>query len=152
VMACLCAQFLHTTDATVSSIPFQVPVDADDAEIEERILQHLAAAAAIRRSHRHARREGRRSRSAAHGHGHPQILFFPTAAEATPGGSLSSHPPQEGDHEHASAVISSRPLPTVDSAEETAEDTSVNHTASVNGPVGSHDRYFLQNSTVYIYL
>jgi len=133
-------------------LPFQVPVDADDAEIEERILQHLAAAAAIRRSHRHARREDRRSRSAAHGHGHPQILFFPTAAEATPGGSLSSHPPQEGDHEHASAVISSRPLPTVDSAEETAEDTSVNHTASVNGPVGSHDRYFLHNSTVYIYL
>jgi len=157
VMACLCAQFLHTTDATVSSIPFQVPVDADDAEIEERILQHLAAAAAIHRSHRHARREGRRSRSAAHGHGHghghghPQVLFFPTA-EATPGGFLSSHPPQEGDHEHASAVISSRPLPTVDSAEETAEDTSMNHTASVNGPVGSHDRYFLQNSTVYIYL
>ena len=131
-------------------------MDADDAEIEERILQHLAAAA-IRRSHRHPRREGRRSRSAAHGHGHghghghPQVLFFPTA-EATPGGSLSSHPPQEGDHEHASAVISSRPLPTVDSAEETAEDTSVNHTASVNGPVGSHDRYFLHNSTVYIYL
>jgi len=77
-MACLCAQFLHTTDATVSSIPFQVPVDADDAEIEERILQHLAAAAAIHRSHRHARREGRRSRSATHGHGHghPQVMFF----------------------------------------------------------------------------
>ena len=88
-------------------------MDADDAEIEERILQHLATAAAIRRSHRHARREGRRSRSATHGHGHghPQVLFFPTA-EATPGGSLSSHPPQEGDHEHAYAVISSRPLPT----------------------------------------
>ena len=121
-------------------------MDGDDAEIEECILQHLAAAAAIRRSHRHARREGHRSKSAAHGHGHghghPQVLFFPTA-EATPSGSLSSHPPQEGDHEHASAVISSRPLPTMDSAEETTEDTSVNHTASVNGPVGSHDRYFL---------
>lgn len=129
-------------------------MDADDAEIEERIIQHLAAAAAIHRSHRHARREGRRGRSAAHGHGHghPQVLFFQTA-EATPGSSLSSHPRQEGDHEHASAVISSRPLPTMDSTQETAADTSVNHTASVNGPpVGPNDRYFLQNSTVYIYL
>jgi len=143
------------TDAVIPLfLAFQVPVDADDAEIEERILQHLAAAAAIRRSHRHARREGRRSRSAAHGHGHghPQVLFFPTAAEATPGGShsVSSHPPQEGDHVHASAVTPSQPLPTVDSAEETAANTSVNHTASFNGPVGSNDRYFLQNSTVLL--
>ena len=81
-MTCLCAQFLHTTDATISSIPFQVSVDADDVEIEERILQHLAVATAVRRSHHHARREGHRSRSTAHGHGHPQALFFPTA-EAT---------------------------------------------------------------------
>ena len=55
-------------------------MDADDAEIEERILQHLATVAAIRRSHRHARREGCRSRSVAHGHGHghghPQVMFF----------------------------------------------------------------------------
>lgn len=133
----------HARTTTIFRHPllgdFEVPVDADDAEIEERIIQHLAAAAAIRRSHRHARREGRRSRSAAHGHGHPQVLFFPTAAEATPGGSLSSRSRQEGDHEHASAVVSG-PLPTVDSAEETAADTSVDHTASVNGPpVGSND-------------
>lgn len=127
-------------------------MDADDAEIEERILQHLAAAAAIRRSHRHARREGRRNRLAAHGHGHQQVLFFPAAAEATPSGSLSSRSRQEGDHEHASAVVSSQPLPTVDSTGETAADTSVNHITLVNGPVGSNDRYFLQNSTVYVYL
>lgn len=141
------AQENHARTTTIFRHPllgdFEVPVDADDAEIEECILQHLAAAAAIRRSHRHARREGRRSRSAAHGHGHghPQVLFFPTAAEATPGGShsVSSHPPQEGDHVHASAVTPSQPLPTVDSAEETAANTSVNHTASVNGPVGSND-------------
>lgn len=127
----------------------QVPVDADDAEIEERILQHLAAAAAIRRSHRHARREGRRSRSAAHGH--PQILFFPSA-EATPaGGSLSSNSQQEGDHEHASAATSSQALPTVDPREETAADTSVNDTTSANGSVESNDRYFLQNRGLHCY-
>ncbi|EER98012.1 E3 ubiquitin-protein ligase RHF2A [Sorghum bicolor] len=138
------AQENHARTTTIFRHPllgdFEVPVDADDAEIEERILQHLAAAAAIRRSHRHARREGRRSRSAAHGHGHQQVLFFPAAGEATPGGSLSSRSQQEGDHEHASTVVSSPPLPTVDSAEETAADIPVNHTASVNSPpVGSND-------------
>jgi E3 ubiquitin-protein ligase RHF len=117
---------------------FEVPVDADDAEIEERIIQHLAAAAAIRRSHRHARREGRRSRSAAHGH--PQTLFFPTA-EATSGGSMSSNSRQEGVHEHAPAVIFARPFPTVDSTEETGADTSVPGTSLANnGPVVSNNR------------
>jgi E3 ubiquitin-protein ligase RHF len=117
---------------------FEVPVDADDAEIEERIIHHLAAAAAIRRSHRHARREGRRSRSAAHGH--PQTLFFPTA-EATSGGSMSSNSRQEGVHEHAPAVIFARPFPTVDSTEETGADTSVPGTSLANnGPVVSNNR------------
>ncbi|TKW30520.1 hypothetical protein SEVIR_2G043900v4 [Setaria viridis] len=117
---------------------FEVPVDADDAEIEERIIQHLAAAAAIRRSHRHARREGRRSRSAAHGH--PQILVFSTA-ESTSGGSMSSNSREEGDHEHAPAVISARPLPIVDSTDETAADTSVHDTVLANnGPVMSNNR------------
>ncbi|VAH30546.1 unnamed protein product [Triticum turgidum subsp. durum] len=32
---------------------FEVPVDTDDAELEERLVQHLAAAAVTRRSHRH---------------------------------------------------------------------------------------------------
>lgn len=116
---------------------FEVPVDAGDAEIEERIIQHLAAAAAVRRSHRHARREGRRSRSAAHGH--PQILFVSTA-EASSEGSMSSNTRQEGDHEHAPTVISARPLPSMDSAEETAADTSVHDTTLANGTVGSNDR------------
>ncbi|KAG2631751.1 E3 ubiquitin-protein ligase RHF2A-like [Panicum virgatum] len=117
---------------------FEVPADADDAEIEERIIQHLAAAAAIHRSHRHARREGRRSRSAAHGH--PQTLFFSTA-ETTSGGSMSSNSRQEGVHEHAPAVISARPFPTVDSTEETAAGTSVPDTnLANNGPVVSNNR------------
>ncbi|CAN6203078.1 unnamed protein product [Urochloa humidicola] len=107
---------------------FEVPVDADDAEIEERIIQHLAAAAAIRRSHRHARREARRRSTA---HGHPQTLFFSTA-EATSGGSMSSNSRQEGDQEHAPATISARPLSTVASADETAADTSVHDTTLVS--------------------
>ncbi|OEL20388.1 E3 ubiquitin-protein ligase RHF2A, partial [Dichanthelium oligosanthes] len=98
----------------------------------------LAAAAAIRRSHRHARREGRHSRSAAHGQA--QILVFSTA-EATSGDSMSSNSRQHGDHEHAPAVISSRPLPTMGSTEETAADTSVpDTTLANNGPVVSNNR------------
>uniref|UniRef100_A0A804MWN0 RING-type E3 ubiquitin transferase n=1 Tax=Zea mays TaxID=4577 RepID=A0A804MWN0_MAIZE len=135
----------HARTTTVFRHPllgdFEVPVDADDAEIEERIMQHLAAAAAIRRSHRHARREGRRSSraAAAHGHGHPQpqtqVLFFPSAGEATPGGSGSPSPHPRQEHA-ASSVVSPPPLPAVASAEGTDADS----TASVGGAVGPDDR------------
>ncbi|PWZ20447.1 E3 ubiquitin-protein ligase RHF2A [Zea mays] len=48
---------------------FEIPVGADDAELEERIIQHLAAAAAVHRSHRHHnRRDGHQSRSGASSH------------------------------------------------------------------------------------
>lgn len=138
----------HARTTTVFRHPllgdFEVPVDADDAEIEERIMQHLAAAAAIRRSHRHARREGRRSSraAAAHGHGHPQpqtqVMFFPSAGEATPGGSgsPSPHPPRQ---EHASSsVVSPPPLPAVASAEGTDADTASADDRRQSSPV-NHD-------------
>uniref|UniRef100_A0A0A9GR09 RING-type E3 ubiquitin transferase n=1 Tax=Arundo donax TaxID=35708 RepID=A0A0A9GR09_ARUDO len=54
---------------------FEIPVGADDAELEERIIQHLAAAAAMPRSHRH-RRDGHHSRSGANSR--PQILVLST--------------------------------------------------------------------------
>jgi len=44
----------------------QFPVGANDAELEERMIQHLAAAAAMGRRH-FARREGQRNRSSAQG-------------------------------------------------------------------------------------
>ncbi|XP_062189165.1 E3 ubiquitin-protein ligase RHF2A-like isoform X2 [Phragmites australis] len=116
---------------------FEVPVGVDDAEFEERIIQHLAAASAIRRSHRHVRREGRRSRSAAYGH--PQILIF-SSTEGTSGHSISSNSRQEGKNEHSPAVISARPFPTVAATEETAADTSVHDTTLVNAPAGSNNR------------
>nr|CAB3455738.1 unnamed protein product [Digitaria exilis] len=129
----------HVRTTTIFRHPllgdFEVPIDADDTEIEERIIQHLAAAAAIRRSHRHARREGRRSRSAAHGH--PQTLFLSTA-DATSGGSMPSNSRQEGDSEHAPATISAGPLSTIASTDRTAEDTYVHGTN--NGPVVSNNR------------
>lgn len=41
----------------------QLPVGANSAELEERIIQHLAAAAAMGRAHHIGRREGQRIRS-----------------------------------------------------------------------------------------
>uniref|UniRef100_A0A804PTX5 Uncharacterized protein n=1 Tax=Zea mays TaxID=4577 RepID=A0A804PTX5_MAIZE len=73
---------------------FEIPVGADDAELEERIIQHLAAAAAVRRSHRHHnRRDGHQSRSGASSHPHFLVL---SADERTISG-------QEGDYEQAPA-------------------------------------------------
>ncbi|CAN6196923.1 unnamed protein product [Urochloa humidicola] len=142
------AQENHARTTTIFRHPllgdFEVPADADDAEIEERIIQHLAAAAAIRRSHRHARREARR-RSAAHGH--PQVLFFSTA-EATPGGSMSSNARQEEDQEHAPATISAPPLFAVASTDEMAADTSMHDTTLANNvPVVSNNRVSTNQSS-----
>lgn len=89
---------------------FEIPVGADDAELEERIIQHLAATAAVRRSHRHHnRRDGHQSRSEASSH--PQFLVL-SADERTISG-------QEGDYEQAPAVASGRPLRTLVEQERT---------------------------------
>ncbi|CAN4100821.1 unnamed protein product [Withania somnifera] len=66
-----------------------LPVSATDSELEERIIQHLAAAAAMGRARHLARREGQRGRSSAQGR--PHFLVFstnpndppPSAAAAT---------------------------------------------------------------------
>ncbi|KAK4432633.1 E3 ubiquitin-protein ligase RHF2A [Sesamum alatum] len=49
-----------------------LPVGVNSAELEDRIIQHLAAAAAMGRTHRIARREGSRSSSSSH----PQFVLF----------------------------------------------------------------------------
>ncbi|KAG8387410.1 hypothetical protein BUALT_Bualt02G0018600 [Buddleja alternifolia] len=53
-----------------------LPVSASDSELEERIIQHLAAAAAMGRARQLARRDGQRSRSTTQNH--PQFLVFST--------------------------------------------------------------------------
>lgn len=65
----LCSAVSHE-----SCYHMQLPVGVDSAELEERIIQHLAAAAAMGRTHRVARREGSRSRSSAHAR--PQYVVF----------------------------------------------------------------------------
>ncbi|KAF6169936.1 hypothetical protein GIB67_034328 [Kingdonia uniflora] len=65
-----------------------LPVGVNDSELEERIIQHLAAAAAMGRAHHIARREGQRSRSTAQGR--PQFLVFSSHPNAPTGPSSAS--------------------------------------------------------------
>ncbi|KAF8113355.1 hypothetical protein N665_0050s0015 [Sinapis alba] len=60
-----------------------LPAGVDNAEIEERIIQHLAAAAAMGRARHGTRREGHRSRSSTQG-GHPQFMVFSPHPNAPP--------------------------------------------------------------------
>eukprot|EP00252_Welwitschia_mirabilis_P020827 TRINITY_DN5191_c0_g1_i1.p1 TRINITY_DN5191_c0_g1~~TRINITY_DN5191_c0_g1_i1.p1 ORF type:complete len:417 (-),score=89.86 TRINITY_DN5191_c0_g1_i1:391-1641(-) len=57
-----------------------VPAYGDDSDLEERIMQHLAAAAMARPRHV-SRRENHRQRS---GQGHPQFVLFTTRSNPPP--------------------------------------------------------------------
>uniref|UniRef100_A0A7C9FJC4 RING-type E3 ubiquitin transferase n=1 Tax=Opuntia streptacantha TaxID=393608 RepID=A0A7C9FJC4_OPUST len=62
-----------------------LPVGVNDAELEERIIQHLAAAAAMGRTRHYARRElreGHRGRSSAQGRQHFLVFSSPPNAQA----------------------------------------------------------------------
>lgn len=77
----------------------QLPVGVNDAELEERIIQHLAAAAAMGRRHI-ARREGQRTRSSAQGR--PQFLVF--QSPNVPAGQISSSPAQRVEGESVATI------------------------------------------------
>lgn len=89
-----------------------LPVGANDAELEERIIQHLAAAAAMGRARHIARREGQRTRSSAQGR--PQFLVFSAHPSTPQAGPASSSPAQRGEDEPAPAITAAMPssLPT----------------------------------------
>ncbi|GAY59146.1 hypothetical protein CUMW_192330 [Citrus unshiu] len=67
-----------------------LPVGANDAELEERIIQHLAAAAAMGRARHIARRESHRSRASSQAR--PQFLVFSTHPNAANDDPVSSSP------------------------------------------------------------
>ncbi|XP_018445223.1 E3 ubiquitin-protein ligase RHF2A [Raphanus sativus] len=67
-----------------------LPAGVDNAEIEERIIQHLAAAAAMGRARHGTRREGHRSRSSSTQGGHPQFMVFSPPPPSPPPPMLSS--------------------------------------------------------------
>ncbi|XP_020255951.1 E3 ubiquitin-protein ligase RHF2A-like isoform X1 [Asparagus officinalis] len=92
-----------------------LPVVAGNSELEERVIQHLAAVAAMgNRSHHIARREGHWERPSSHGH--PQFMVFSSNLSASSSSghrrgesyprniSISSIP------SHADEVTSSRPV------------------------------------------
>ncbi|XP_022679210.1 LOW QUALITY PROTEIN: E3 ubiquitin-protein ligase RHF2A [Setaria italica] len=118
---------------------FEIPVGADDAELEERIIQHLAAAAAVRRSHRHHRRDGHHSRSGANSH--PQVLVLSTDEHTTSG--------QEGDYEQAPAVFSGHRLGTLVQQERTTRglEGAINPPLYCSTPADSNERIAGMQST-----
>ncbi|XP_045804201.1 E3 ubiquitin-protein ligase RHF2A-like [Trifolium pratense] len=97
-----------------------LPVGANDADLEERIIQHLAAAAAMGRARHIARREGQRNRSSAQGR--PQYLVFSAHPNSPPMAAASSSPPQRGDGESTPSITLS---PTFSTGEEPPQLTLV---------------------------
>lgn len=84
----------------------QLPASATDAELEERIIQHLAAAAAMGRARHIARREGHRSRTSAHSR--PRYMGF-SAQPSVP----SPTRPTSSDDVEPTLAIGGSPLVTV---------------------------------------
>ncbi|GLT60953.1 hypothetical protein SLA2020_336910 [Shorea laevis] len=82
-----------------------LPMGANDHELEERIIQHLAAAAAMGRARHIARRENQRSRSSAQGR--PQFLIFSAHSNAPSTGPGSSSPTQGGDRPAPAIIVAS---------------------------------------------
>lgn len=83
-----------------------------DTDFEERIIQHLAAAAAMGRSHHLGRREGQRTRLSAHGH--PHFLVFSTQPSAPSGPDSSAG----GGNEPAGIPIGSLSTPMISDGDE----------------------------------
>lgn len=76
-------------------------MSVNDPDFEERVIQHLATAAAMRRANQLGQREGQRTRSSPHGH--PQFLVFSTQPI-----SPSSGPDSFAGGENEPAVIANR--------------------------------------------
>uniref|UniRef100_A0A7N0RIW3 RING-type E3 ubiquitin transferase n=1 Tax=Kalanchoe fedtschenkoi TaxID=63787 RepID=A0A7N0RIW3_KALFE len=83
---------------------FEIPVGVTDAELEERIIQHLAAAAAMRRGRRIVRREGQRSRPSAHDHPH---VVLSSSQNTSPGSHATQSPSNGGESERTPVFVTS---------------------------------------------
>ncbi|CAA2985996.1 E3 ubiquitin- ligase RHF2A-like [Olea europaea subsp. europaea] len=94
----------------------QLPVSAGDSELEERIIQHLAAAAAMGRARQLARREGERSRSSTRTH--PRFLVFSSNPNPT---SATSPAQRGGPGPFPTAMIASSNSPFITLGEDSAQ-------------------------------
>ncbi|PPR95263.1 hypothetical protein GOBAR_AA25401 [Gossypium barbadense] len=84
-----------------------LPMGTNDAELDERIIQHLAAAAAMGRARHIARREGMRNRSSIQGR--PQFLVFSTHPNAPSTGPISSLVATQGEVQPAPTITVGTP-------------------------------------------
>lgn len=75
-------RFNQARNATVFRRPTLLTTGMSESELEERIIQHLAAAAAMGRGHHFGQREGSRNRSSSHGR--PHFLVFSTHPDPSP--------------------------------------------------------------------
>ncbi|KAL0390704.1 UNVERIFIED_CONTAM: E3 ubiquitin-protein ligase RHF2A [Sesamum calycinum] len=95
-----------------------LPVSA--SELEERIIQHLAAAAAMGRARQLARREGQRSRSSAQGR--PHFLVFSTHPNGTSTtSSASSVAQRDGSGPPPAVMIAAPNSPFITVGEDSAQ-------------------------------
>lgn len=126
-----------------------LPVGATDAELEERIFQHLAAAAAMGRAHL-ARRDGRRGRSGSHGR--PQYLVFSADPNAVPVGPVAASSDQRvlGDDSSSAAApaaatspfvltVGSEPTPQV-SGRGSSQNLQTSPVSPIQGAASSNNR------------
>ncbi|KAI3512023.1 hypothetical protein L1887_19186 [Cichorium endivia] len=85
-----------------------LPVGVNESELEDRIIRHLAAAAAMGRTHHVSRREGSRNRST--GHGQPQFLVFSSNPNNVPSSATVSASVDPGEPTAVTSASPSVPL------------------------------------------
>ncbi|CAL5418240.1 unnamed protein product [Camellia sinensis] len=95
-----------TEEARVLIAETAFPVDANDAELGECIIQHLATGATMGRAYHHiARRDGPRSQSSVHGR--PQFVVFSSHPNSPP----AYLAPVRGKFEPATITVASPSVP-----------------------------------------
>ncbi|XP_061375185.1 E3 ubiquitin-protein ligase RHF2A-like [Gastrolobium bilobum] len=99
-----------------------LPIGVNDADIEERILQRLAAATALRRAQHLGQREDRRTRPFAHGR--PRVLVFSTQPSAPPSGPDSA---AGGGNEPAAIPVGSPSTPLTYDGDEASPSQQIPH-------------------------
>ncbi|XP_073153241.1 E3 ubiquitin-protein ligase RHF2A-like isoform X2 [Henckelia pumila] len=136
-----------------------LPMGVNDPDLEEHIIQHLAAAAAMGRTQRIGRSEDYRNLSSVHAH--PQFMVFSTHPNASSTGNVSaSRVPGGSETEPAASMLtnSSVPLTAVGDEGHVYVSSSVQSnviSASSSGPVTpvvhtgiSSDRSFMTRSSL----
>lgn len=92
-----------------------LPVGTNDSDLEERIIQHLAAAASMGRAHHIGRREGQRNRSSVRGHPHFSVISTQPSAP-----SLSHVSVSGGDSEPATITAANPSTPLTSGGDESS--------------------------------